>query len=383
MFAVLVINTQAPLAGTFHYHIPHDLADKIQLGHLVEVEFGRQLAQGIVIGFDEEAPVEETKPIINIIEDEPVVFAHHIQLAQWLSQTYLAPLNACLRLMLPPGLTRWSDITVDINPNWDGRARLTELQEQIINHLRQKGDRRGRQLGRAFPKTEWKTAVNQLVNRDILRKASVLDPPRIRPKKIRTAALIASDKRIWETAVQLGRQNKQADVLLYLLESDDPLPSETAVLAATNATEKHTKALAAANLVRRDPLDHSQFTIHNSQFIISLAIPQNEALSHIFRLRSAEKYLAVLTLLRDEARPVAVSDIYAATGASITHLRKLVKLDLIRLGAEEVWRDPLADRDFVPADAPRLTKDQSRAWGRVKVAMLESGAHPLSPPHPL
>ncbi len=370
MFAELVINSQAPLEGTFHYHIPRDLRDSLAVGHLVEVEFGRQLAQGIVVALDESAQVEETKPIISIIDPEPVALSHHIELAAWLSQTYLAPLNACLRLMLPPGLTRWSDITVDVNPRWDGRGRLTDLQRQIIAHLREKGDRRGRQLARAFPKTKWKTAVTQLAKRGILRKASVLDPPRARPKQVRTAELTAGPERIWQAAVQLGRKNKQADILRYLLESDDPLPPETAVLAATAATQKHLQSLAEADLIRRD--HNSQFTIHNSQFIISLALPPDEALAHIFRLRNAEKYHRVLQLLKQEARPVSVSDIYALTGASLSHLKKLVKLDLIRLGAEEVWRDPLADRDFVPADPPRLTKDQARAWGRVKVAMLET-----------
>ena len=128
MFAELVINIEAPLEGTFHYHIPNDLRPKLRVGHLVEVEFGRRLAQGIILRFDDAAPIEETKPIIALIDEQPVVFWWQIELARWLSHTYLAPLNACLRLMLPPGLTRWADITIDINPYWDGNGRLTELQ---------------------------------------------------------------------------------------------------------------------------------------------------------------------------------------------------------------------------------------------------------------
>src|SRR5690606_16776666 len=64
------------------------------------------------------------------------------------------------------------------------------------------------------------------------------------------------------------------------------------------------------------------------------------------------------------------SDIYEATGATLAHLKKLAQLDLIRFGSEEVWRDPLADRDFVPAEAPLLTPDQARVWGRIKVEMM-------------
>ena len=423
MFAELVINVEAPLEGTFHYDVPTDLRARLRAGHLVEVEFGRRLAQGIILRFDDTAPVEETKPIIALIDEEPVVFWWQIELAQWLSQTYLAPLNACLRLMLPPGLTRWADVTVDINPRWDGNGRLTPLQKQIINILQERGDLRGRQLQSALRKAsdqkkkkiDWKTAVNQLTKRKILRKATVLDPPRIRPKQIRTAELIASERRVQATVPQLGRANKQADVLLYLLESDDPLPEETAVLAATKAKESHLQKLAAANLIQRTPgqttviptgteppAEHAdlfaqlpalldQLTIHNSQFTIqnlvssghlqlleesatlSLAIPPKQVLSHILQLRQATTYHNVLTLLAQAAQPVGLSEIYSQTKATINHLRKLAKLDLIRFGSEEVWRDPLADRDFVPADAPLLTADQARVWGRIKMAMLDAG----------
>jgi primosomal protein N' (replication factor Y) len=291
--------------------------------------------------------------------------------------------------MLPPGLTRWSDITVDINPYWDGDGRLTDIQQQLIVLLREKGDLRGKQIGRALPKTKWKAAVDQLARRDILRKASILDPPRARPKQIRTAELIAGPKRVYTAVTHLGRANKQADILLYLAEIDDPLPEETAVLEATGASENHLQALIEAGIVRREQStvndqqstassqqstensENSQFIIHNSQFII-LAVPHKEVLAHILRLRGAEKYHLVLTLLAREAQPVAISDIYAQTGTAISHLRKLVELDLIRFGSEEVWRDPLADRDFVPAEPPLLTADQARVWGRVKVVMIES-----------
>ena len=146
-------------------------------------------------------------------------------------------------------------------------------------------------------------------------------------------------------------------------------------MQATGATEKHLQSLALADLITRisnENGDHSQFTIHNSQFTISLAIPHDDVLLAVMRLRGAEIYYRIVNLLSAAAQPVSVSDIYAQTGANINHLRKLVKLDLIRFGSEEVWRDPLADRDFMPAQAPQLTTDQVRAWGRVKVEMIKA-----------
>jgi primosomal protein N' (replication factor Y) (superfamily II helicase) len=424
MYAELVINVEAPLENSFHYHVPRDLQPQLAVGHLVEVEFGRRLAQGVVVGLHGEAPVAETKPVIAIVDPLPVVYPWQIELARWLSEHYLAPLNSCIRLLLPPGLTRWADVTAELNPHWDGSGRLTELQEQLVALLREKGDLRGRQIRRALPKElrkNWQEAVNQLARRDILVKGTVLDPPRIRPKRIRTATLIAGPRQIWEAAPALGRASKQSDVLYHLAESDDPLPAEAAVCEETGATTEHVDALVAAGLVQRVPattllvatatgeqapealrdlldalplaLDSiapgAQAELESAGLVarqdqpaaLNLAVSRQQALQHYLRLRGGEKYGAILDMLAAAAQPLPIGDVYAATGSSLHHLRRLAGQELIRLGDEQVWRDPLAERDFVPAEAPALTRDQTAVWKEIRQAMdaLAAGEAPPRP----
>ncbi|MGD8857194.1 MAG: primosomal protein N' [Chloroflexota bacterium] len=421
MYAELAINIEAPLEGTFHYHVPRDLEAALTVGHLVEVEFGRRLAQGIVLAFDETAPVEETKPVIALIDAEPVVRPWQIELARWLSQQYLTPLNACLRLMLPPGLTRWSDVTYDVNPRWDGGGRLTEAQQALIDLLRRRGDLRGRQIARAMPKgLDWRNAARQLTRRDILRRATVLDPPRIRPKTIRTAALSAGPGQIAAAATAFGRKNLAAAVLLYLLQTDDPLPAEEEVLTATGAKQDHLERLAQDGDIQRAPGEdillaaagaHSDdpgeaallarlpastsmlagyAAVDYVEPIVDALLEQglvekvhqpatasltqsNVATIHrVYELRGAGRFYDILAFLADEALPVPVGDIYQATGCQLSHLRRLAKQGLINLGQEEIWRDSLADRDFVPSEPPRLTIDQIRVWSRIQ-AIMENG----------
>jgi primosomal protein N' (replication factor Y) len=423
MYAELVINIEAPLENTFHYHVPTDLRSRLRVGHLVEVEFGRRLAQGIILGFHRKSPVEETKPVIALIDPTPVVRPWQIDLARWMSEHYLAALNACIRLLLPPGLTRWADVTVEINPRWDGSGRLTDVQEAILSVLREKGDLQGQQLQRALPKEhrkQWKKAVNQLVRRDILLKGSILKEPRIRPKKIRTAQLIAGPKQIWSRVMNLGQNTKKSEILYFLAQSDDPLPAEQAVRQATGAGQKHVEGLIEEGLIRRTPpttlllplsapheippdlheaydrlpaaaaeLDeqivselraHDLVTVEEQPAALNLTVSRRDALQHIFRLRNGERYHAILDLLAREAQPMAIGDVYAATDSSIYHLRRLKEQDLIRLSSEEVWRDPLADRDFVPSEAPQLTKDQTRVWQEIKDTMEKAGAQDESAP---
>jgi primosomal protein N' (replication factor Y) len=218
VFAEVVINIEAPLDGVFDYHIPKDLHPVLAVGHLVEVEFGRRLAQGIIVGFTEYPSVENTKPIIGLIDQDPVVQTWQIDLAQWISSHYLTPINACLRLMLPPGLSRRADVTLEIDPSWDGSGLYTDAQHELVALLKSRGDLRGRQISKKWSsKTNWRTAANQLVRRGVLRRASVLDPPRSRPKVIKTAELNASPSHFAEAAMKLGRNSKQSEALYYLV----------------------------------------------------------------------------------------------------------------------------------------------------------------------
>ena len=411
-YAEVVVNVEAALSDAYHYHVPSDMRATLRVGHLVEVEFGRQLAQGIVVAFAGSTPVEETKPIISLIDPEPVLWPWQIDLARWLSYRYMAPLNACFRLLLPPGLTRWADSVYDINPYWDGEGRLTDVQRQLVDLLRERGDLRGRQISRVIRKKKWQAAAALLVNRSILRRASVLDPPRARPKHIRTVELIAGPNRIWAAAAELGRASKSADILHYLAESKDPLPVEADVLVATGATRKHMIALvdeglvarfalsevvipvpggdvpaAEADLVAQLPLSRADLPrpdllprwldvglvrLETTPPSTGLSIPPRRVMGQVLRLRKAEVYGRILDFLADEARAVPVGEVYAATGATLTQLRRLAELDLVQLGDAHVWRDSLADRDFAPADPPELTLDQARVWGRIKVAMIET-----------
>ena len=91
MYAELVINIEVPLAGTFHYHVPADLRPHIRIGQMVEVEFGRRLAQAIVISVQDDNPFVdiETKPVLHIIQRKRVVQPYQITLARWMSERYI------------------------------------------------------------------------------------------------------------------------------------------------------------------------------------------------------------------------------------------------------------------------------------------------------
>jgi len=96
---------------------------------------------------------------------------------------------------------------------------------------------------------------------------------------------------------------------------------------------------------------------------------------------AARRRAAILAMLGREAGAVEVSWIYAETGAGLADLRFLEARGLVVLGARQVWRDPLADIDFVTSEPPVLTHDQARVWEAVRQALDQCAAGATVRPH--
>ena len=90
------------LTRSFHYLVPSPLREKARVGQLVWVPFGRRYLQGLIIGFDEQSPVEQTREVDQIVDEQPVLSPLLIDLAHWMSNYYLAPIQRVVHTMLAP-----------------------------------------------------------------------------------------------------------------------------------------------------------------------------------------------------------------------------------------------------------------------------------------
>lgn len=202
MYAEVAVNLP-PIRGTFSYHVPDQLEARLEAGHLVLVPFGSRTLQGIVLGLGASAPVEATRPITELIDPEPVLTDVQLKLARWLARETAAALIDCLTLMLPPGLSQQADSVYRLvgEPPNNG----TSAEKRLISQIARRGPLRGRQLTRALGKLPWQKAADRLVARGILARESVLDPPRVRARTVRTAHLAAPPNKVLETLDAIGR----------------------------------------------------------------------------------------------------------------------------------------------------------------------------------
>jgi primosomal protein N' (replication factor Y) len=172
---------------TFTYAIAEPLANKILLGQLVWIPFGSRRLQGVIVGFSDTSPVptEKVKDIDEIAEPRPFLNQARIDLARWISQTYLYSFNNAIQLMLPPGVDQSPEVLVSLIPDAP-HADLTEKQTALVDLLDREGEKKLRELPE-----EYRSSIDGLVRRNILSKKTITPAPRAKPKHIKAVRLIA------------------------------------------------------------------------------------------------------------------------------------------------------------------------------------------------
>jgi len=286
-YAEVAVNT--PVQKTFHYHVPPELYGQVTQGHLVRVSFGTAMQPGIVVDLHEETDIEKTKPIIELLDPQPVMTDEHIELALWLSERSLASPGQCLWLMLPPGLTGKHDKSFTLLD--DTAQSDAPAQQVIIELLRESGGLRLKQIKARIRGKGIESALKKLTDAGIVQQESVLSPPTVKQKTTRTAFID------------------------FALSDLDPI---------------------------------------------------------LNGLKHAKKQHLIIEWLAQHDEPVDVSAVYEATGASAAQLRQLAAKGLIRLDERIIWRDMLADRDFIPRTPPPLTSGQQSVWDRIRVVIEQT-----------
>src|ERR1700723_3249826 len=88
-----------PLDRAFTYKLKNE--DDPPVGGRVVVPFRNEKLTGVVTRLHDEAPRVEARPIIAVLDQEPILTAELMELARWIAQYYLVPLGEVLRSMLP------------------------------------------------------------------------------------------------------------------------------------------------------------------------------------------------------------------------------------------------------------------------------------------
>jgi primosomal protein N' (replication factor Y) (superfamily II helicase) len=96
-------NIILPLAlpNVYTYAIPNEFLLKIKIGARVEVELKNKKYAGVVKSTTQEKPIYPTKEILNVLDDEPILFPQQLALWEWIAQYYMCTEGEVMAAALP------------------------------------------------------------------------------------------------------------------------------------------------------------------------------------------------------------------------------------------------------------------------------------------
>ncbi len=188
-FAQVAVNVPG-VHDQFDYLIPLNWRERLKPGHLVEVPFGKQMVQGIVVCLKTNSDYPEIKEITGVLDEETVVNSHYIELAELLAEMYFQPASAYLTAMLPPGLGQRADTLYEADlPDDIDISSFASTQQRLINILTQRGALRGRQLDSALRHIDWRRSIRPLIRKGLVITQPILPAPKTTRKQINTVRL--------------------------------------------------------------------------------------------------------------------------------------------------------------------------------------------------
>mgnify|MGYP000939967603 CR=1 FL=1 len=244
-YAQITIDRQAQaLDRPFTYRIPPRLAGVVELGAYVLVPFGRQPLCGFVTGFADgpgDLDPEQIRDIEAVLGDMAFFDQALLSVAQRMADYYRCHLIDVLRCALPEGLTQKVERVVSWSGNEDLDKALAKLEQaapaqaKVVQAIRARGGSvTMTELKDLFDSSSRLSGLlSALRESGLVDTETVLEPPRVQPKKVLTAALCQPPEVVEDQLGELRRQApKQARILELLLAAGRPVVVAELVKAA-------------------------------------------------------------------------------------------------------------------------------------------------------
>lgn len=139
-YAVCLVNIKALGVRTFSYLIPAEMQDKIKIGQVLLVPFGRQgLINAFCVGFSEYLPPEiKAKRVSKILDETPLFSVEYLKLLEWVANYYCTDLITVLNVAIPLKLIEKS-LKNEQSIEFIKTDGATKRQLEILEILKEKG----------------------------------------------------------------------------------------------------------------------------------------------------------------------------------------------------------------------------------------------------
>ena len=293
---------------TYTYRLPVAYRQNARVGARVIVQFGRQQVTGYIVDLRESFETKsgltdaDIKPVIDLLDDEPLLIPEILTIVQWVADYYAAPWGEVLKAALPAGL----------NVAHEKVFRITTLGHDELERMIEKGKTnltcRVLQLIAEAEKVSMRLIEQQVTTRQASRIVNELEkagyiahehtkrqetartkqrksvrllPPESRDGSLQLRTLTINQKRTLDTLANAGGTISLAELL-----------TGASVSASTVRTLEKAKLLEVFTVdVRRDPFGGEAFPV---PIDFELNEEQTRSLTEIEAAIAAGSYAAFL-----------------------------------------------------------------------------------------
>ncbi len=212
------------IEGTFTYTIPTELHDAVKVGQRVEVSFGKKRNYAaIVLRMHDTKPMyKNIKPILRIIDEQPVIDQRSLALWQWMADYYMCALGEVMQAAMPAYLKMSSETCFYPNTLEDvDREGLSDSATLLLHTLEKAGQLSQSELEKLLPQKRIYPSLQELIDQRAIIIAEELKD-KVKPKTVKYLRLGAknqSEEALQELFAQLAKSPRQEEALLQILQS--------------------------------------------------------------------------------------------------------------------------------------------------------------------
>ena len=219
----LFVDVILPLAlpKQYTYAVPSAFFGNVSVGKRVIVQFGaKRMYSAIIYRVHGTSPtVYQTKDILQVIDDEPLLSEAQLRFWEWIADYYMCSLGEVMKAALPSGLKMESETLVQLSGIPHPAIALSDSEEQIVGMM---GDGKSISIQQLTAKAKVKNplgAVKSLLDKGMLSVYESIDSP-FTPKYevfVRLHSRIKNDEDVNRVFGELKRSRVQQRVLMTFL----------------------------------------------------------------------------------------------------------------------------------------------------------------------
>jgi primosomal protein N' (replication factor Y) (superfamily II helicase) len=282
LWAEIILPLALPINYT--YTIPVELTDKVKPGCRAEVELKNKKYAGIVKSILTTQPPYQTKAILNVLDDEPVLYPQQWQLWQWMAQYYMCSEGEVMAAALPAHFKLSSETILLYNEEaGEDFSHLGDEEFLLAEALLIKKELRLSEVQQILDINHVYPVIKKLIEKKVCLVWESLDE-KYKAKKENYVLLNPAFNNEEELSKKLNDWKgapKQMELLLaYLyLEKEGGDVLQTALLKKSGATADQLKGLVDKNIlwVEKRSVDRIKTLPRNVDVDFEFSIAQQEA----------------------------------------------------------------------------------------------------------